>query len=151
MVFGKQIPMYLVLVVSESLWTYSYWLVFSFAFSKFCFLMHICYWLWETEHHGQIGCLLGEMYKTTLVYYYPQIRYQCLYLIYFVFLLQNVLYATDYIVLIVRTVGFFGYFQWYVLCWCLHKLKINFWFIQKFQSIIQSFNKSIKISSGGSV
>jgi hypothetical protein len=66
--------------------------------------MHICYELWKTDHHGQIGHLLGEMYKMNLGYYYPQIYYQWLYLIYFVFWFQNLLYAIDYMLLIMRTV-----------------------------------------------
>jgi hypothetical protein len=43
----------------------------------------------------------------TLVYSYPQIYYQWLYWIYFVFLLQNLLYAIDYMLLKMRTFGFF--------------------------------------------
>ena len=34
--------------------------------------MHICYGLWETEHHGQIDHLLGEIYKMTLVSLLPK-------------------------------------------------------------------------------
>jgi hypothetical protein len=43
-----------------------------------------------------------------LVYYYPQIYYQWLYLICFVFLLQNFLCAIDYMLLIMRKVFFFS-------------------------------------------
>jgi hypothetical protein len=42
----------------------------------------------------------------TSVYYYPQIYYHWLYLIYFVFLLQSLLYAIDYKLLIMRIVVF---------------------------------------------
>ena len=118
--------MFLVLVMTENLWVSHCLLFLSSVLRRLFILLHVYYWWWVAEHHGQIGHLLGEVLWLILVYYYPQIYYQWLYLIHFGFLLQNLLYEIDYKLLIRKINVFSGCCQGDNLCLCPHILKIQF-------------------------